>query len=89
MNNIEQKKKTPQISKESIFNNINPESKEPDMDMIKRQNEIKKEEFKNELLKQISEKKKRDEEEKKKNEELDREEEIKYEEYLKLKKKTK
>ena len=87
MNNIELKKKTPQISKESIFNNINPESKEPDMDMIKRQNEIKKEEFKNELLKQISEKKKRDEEEKKKNEELDRQEEIKYEEYLKLKKK--
>ena len=88
-NNIQTslKKKTPKISKESDFNNINPINIGPDENKLKQQKELEKEQWKRELLQQIDEKRKRDEEEKKKNEQLDRDEEIKYQEYLKLKKK--
>ena len=88
-NNIQTslKKKTPKISKESDFNNINPINIGPDENKLKQQKELEKEQWKRELLQQIDEKRKRDEDEKKKNEQLDRDEEIKYQEYLKLKKK--
>ena len=84
-NNIQTslKKKTPKISKESDFNNINPINIGPDENKLKQQKELEKEQWKRELLQQIDEKRKRDEDEKKKNEQLDRDEEIKYQEYLK------